>query len=47
MLLYVYSKGDSLGQIEKPRVREEEYMLLHSNGSASYHRFLLRPIDFF
>jgi hypothetical protein len=47
MLLYVYSKDRSLGQIEKPRVQEEEYMKLHLDGAASYHCFLLRPIHFF
>jgi hypothetical protein len=44
MLLYVYSRDHSLDQIEKPHVREEEYVKLHSDGSASYDWILLRPI---
>lgn len=47
MLLYVYSKDRSLGQIQKPCVREEEYMKLHLNGPPSYHYSLLKAIDLF
>lgn len=47
MHLCVYSRDRSLGQIEKPHGREEEYMKLRSNEPASYHCFLLKPMDFF
>lgn len=46
MLVYMYSRDRSLGQIERLRVRGEEYMKLHLNGPASCHFFPLRPINY-